>query len=381
MTAPLHVALNLVYLVPGETGGMEVYARELIPRLAARGDVRLTCLINREAAEEGGGPWGEACPMKVVPVRASSRVEWVRGEQQHVPRMAARLGADLVHSLASTAPLWGRVPRITTIHDLNYLLVPEAHFGLLGLGMRVLVPASVRRSRRLIVDAASTRDDLQRHLKVDPGKVDVVPLAAAPPAGGAATGEAELRARLGLGDRAVVLSPGARRPHKNLATVIDALAQIPAEQRPMLVATGYRTPYEDELRARAAGLGVGADLVLPEWLGAADLEGLYALSSAVVFVSRSEGFGLPVLEAMTRGVPVITSSRSSMPEVAGTAALLVDPDDQHAIAGALTTLVTDPAERERLIAAGRARAAQFSWERTAELTAASYGRALGAGRG
>ena len=136
----MHVALNLVYLVPGETGGMETYARELVPRLAAREDLRVTCLVNREAGEAGGGPWGEVCAMEVVPVRASSRIEWVRGEQQHVPRIAARIGADLVHSLGSTAPLWGRVPRVTTIHDLNYLLVPDAHFGLRGLGMRVLVP-------------------------------------------------------------------------------------------------------------------------------------------------------------------------------------------------------------------------------------------------
>ena len=162
MTAgqPIRVALNLVFLVPGEVGGMETYARELIPRLAARDDLRLTCLVNLEAAEAGGGPWGEVAPMEVVPVRARNRFEWVRGEQQHVPRLAARAGAHLVHSLASTAPLRGRVPRVTTVHDLNYAKVPEAHFGARGLGMRVLVPAAVRRSRRIIVDAASTRDDL-----------------------------------------------------------------------------------------------------------------------------------------------------------------------------------------------------------------------------
>lgn len=376
MTAGPHVALNLVYLVPGETGGMETYARELIPRLAARGDLRVTCLVNREAAAEGAGPWGEDCPMEVVPVNARSRVEWVRGEQQHVPRIAARIGADLVHSLASTAPLWGRVPRVTTIHDLNYLHVPEAHFGLRSLGMRVLVPASARRSRRVIVDAAATREDLRRHLRLDPDKVDVVPLAADLAAAVPPTDPGTLRERLELGERTVVLSPGARRPHKNLGAVLRAVAQLDPPERPVVVATGYATPYDDELRAQAAALGLAGDLVLPAWLGAADLEGLYALATAVIFPSRYEGFGLPVLEAMARGVPVVTSDRSSLPEVAGDAAVLVDPDDDHAIAEAVRRVLADGELRERLSVAGRARAATFSWERTAELTAASYARAL-----
>lgn len=374
----MHVALNLVFLVPGETGGMETYARELIPRLVELPDLRVTCLVNREAAETGGGPWGEVCPMEVVPVHARSRVEWVRGEQQHVPRIASRIGADLVHSLGSTAPLWGRVPRVTTIHDLNYLLVPDAHFGVRGLGMRVLVPGAVRRSRRLIVDAGSTRDDLQRHLKVDPDKVDVVPLAAALPSA-VATPQADLRARLGLGDRVVILSPGAKRPHKNLTAVLDALACLEPAERPMLVATGYPTPYEDDLRAHAAAIGVSGDLVMPAYLNGPDLEGLYALAMLVVFVSRYEGFGLPVLEAMVRGVPVITSSVSSLPEVAGEAAVLVDPGDPRSIAAAIKRLLADPAERARLSAAGRERATGFTWERTADLTAASYRRALGTG--
>lgn len=372
----MHVALNLVYLVPGETGGMETYARELIPRLARRDDVCIMCLVNREAAAAGDGPWGEVCPMEVVPVSARSRVEWVRGEQQHVPRMAAGLGADLVHSLASTAPLWGRVPRVTTIHDLNYLHVPEAHFGARALGMRVLIPASARRSRRVIVDADATREDLVRHLRVDPGKVDVVPLAADVDPAVPATDARALRDRLALGERVVVMSPGAKRPHKNLGAVLRAVARLDAAARPVVVVTGYRTPYEADLRAQAASLGVAGDVVFPEWLDAADLEGLYALATAMVLPSRYEGFGLPVLEAMARGVPVVTSDRSSLPEVAGDAALLVDPDDDAAIADALRRVLADDELRARLSAAGLARAATFSWERTAELTAASYARAL-----
>jgi glycosyltransferase involved in cell wall biosynthesis len=369
----IHVALNLVYLVPGEIGGMETYARELLPRLAARDDVRVTALINREALA-AGGPWLDV-PNVLIPVHARSRIEWVRGEQQYVPRAAARAGADLVHSLASTAPLHGSVRRITTIHDLNYKLVPEAHFGVRGLGMRVLVPASARRSQRIIVDAESTRRDLVEHLGVPAGKVDVVPLGASPAAAATPSESGDLRARLGLGGRRVLLSASAKRPHKNLARLLRALAAIDAERRPLLVIPGYPTAHEAELRELAGELAIAGDVVFPAWVSDADLEGLYADADAVVFPSLYEGFGLPVLEAMQRGVPVATSDRSSLPEVAGGAALLFDPEDTDAIRAAIERLLDDAALRERLRAAGRERAAAFTWERTAELTAAAYERA------
>jgi glycosyltransferase involved in cell wall biosynthesis len=366
----IHVALNLVYLVPGETGGMETYARELIPRLVERGDVRVTALVNREAAA-AGGPWELADP-RVVPVRARNRAEWVRGEQLHVPRMADRAGAELIHSLASTAPLRGGVRRVTTIHDLNYKLVPEAHFGLRGLGMRVLIPAAARRSHRLLVDAESTRRDLVEHLGTPAGKIDVVPLGVTPPRVAPAPG---IRERLAIGERPVVLSVSAKRPHKNLPRLLRAVAGL--QPRPMTVIPGYPTEHEQELRALAADLGIEGDVSFPAWVGPDELEGLYALATCVVFPSLYEGFGLPVLEAMARGVPVATSDRSSLPEVAGDAALLFDPTSVDAIREALQRLLSDEGERQRLAAAGRARAATFTWEATAAGTLAAYRRALG----
>src|SRR3954447_7883675 len=359
----MHVALNLVYLVPGEVGGMETYARELVPRLAARDDLRVTCLVGRAAVDGGGGAWGDVCPMEVVPVDARSRVQWVRGEQQHVPRIAARIGADVVHSLASTTPLWGRVPRVTTVHDLLYLVVPEAHFGLRSLGMRVLVPAGVRRSRRVIADSEATKRDLVERLGADPGSVDVVPLGGGAPAGRERLAEAEIRARHDLGDRRIALSTSAKRPHKNIAGLLDALARIAPERRPLLVVPGYPTPYEEELRAQAERLGIAADVRWLSWVSPEELEGLYATADVVVFPSFYEGFGLPVLEGMSRGVPVVTSNRSSLPEVAGDAALLVDPDRPEEIAAAIERVLFEDSLAARLRDDGLARAAEFSWDR------------------
>ena len=359
----LHVGLNLVFLIPGQTGGMETAARETIPHLAAIDDLRLTLFVNREAA----GTFGDVAEEVLVPVNATSRIQWVRGEQQHIPRLAARHGCEVVHSLGSTAPLRGRFKRVTTIHDLNYRKVPESHFGLRGLGMRALVPAAARRSDRVIVDAASTRDDLQDLLKIDPGKVDVVPLGVSPPAG-QPTPAAELRAALDLPDGPVVLCPGAKRPHKNAHGVIAAVGLM--EDRPTVVVTGYSSPYEQQLRELADSRGVS--LRMPRYLDRAGLDGLYALASCVAVVSFYEGFGLPVLEAMVRGVPVVSSDRASLPEVAGDAAVLVNPDDPADIRRGIERALADP---EPLRARGRQRAAVFTWERTAELTAHTYRRA------
>jgi glycosyltransferase involved in cell wall biosynthesis len=372
----MHVGLNLVYLVPGETGGMEVVARELIPELAALPGLRITAFVNREAAAQGGGPWGELVRMQVVPVNARSRVAWVWGEQRHLPRMAATAGCDVVHSLASTAPLHGRFARVTTIHDLIYKLVPESHFGVLGLGMRVLVPAAARRSHRVIVDAASTRDDLARHLGTPAEKVDVAPLGVSVPDDVPPTTEANLRRKLNLDERPLVLSVSAKRPHKNLLRLLRALAALGPDRRPSLVVPGYPTPHERDLRELAAELGIADRVRLPSWLPAEDLEGLYLAATCVVFPSLYEGFGLPVLEAMARGVPVACSDRSSLPEVAGDAALLFDPENVEVVRATLERLLTDSELRAQLSEAGRRRAAGFTWRRTAELTASSYERAL-----
>ena len=145
----------------------------------------------------------------------------------------------------------------------------------------------------------------------------------------------------------------------------------------MLVLPGYPTEYERELRERACVLGVDADVRFPAWVSAEELEGLWAIARAFVFPSLYEGFGLPVLEAMARGVPVACSNTSSLPEVAGDVALLFDPHDEAAIAASLQRLLGDPLLVEGLRVRGLERARLFTWERTARLTLESYARAAG----
>src|SRR3954453_5464200 len=261
----MHVGLNLVYLVPGETGGMETYARELVEALVReRPELRLTAFVNREAAEAGGGPWGEIVPAVTVPGRARRRVEWVRGEQQLLPLLARRAGVDVLHSLGSTAPAWGRFRRVVTIHDLIYKLYPEAHGRLRALGLAQLVPLAARRSHRIIAPSQATRADLIRLLGVPEGKVDVV-LEGFGASRVTAASEDDVRNRHGLGDRRIVLTVSAKRRHKNLERLLEALALIPADLRPLLVLTGYPTPFEARLRTCAAELGVQGDTRLLGW--------------------------------------------------------------------------------------------------------------------
>jgi glycosyltransferase involved in cell wall biosynthesis len=376
----MHVGLNLIYLVPGETGGMEVYARELIPALVdAAPQVRFTAFVNREAAARGG-PWGELLPAVTVPVNARRREQWVLGEQALLPALAARAGVDVVHSLASTAPVWGRFRRVVTVHDLIYARFPEAHSGIRDRGMRVLVPLAVRRSRRVIAISHSTCRDLVELLGTPAGKIDVVPQGLGAVRRAPALAPERTRERLGLEPgRQVLLALSAKRPHKNLLALIGALARIPPERRPLLVLPGYPTWHEPQLRARAAELGIAADVRLHGWLEAQELEGLWALCDAFVYPSLYEGFGLPVLEAMARGVPVACARASSLPEVAGDAALLFDPGSEEEIARAIERLLGDPALAQSLRARGALRAREFTWQRTARLTLDTYSRALGRG--
>ena len=369
----MHVGLNLIFLVPGETGGMEVAARETIPALvaAAPSGTRFTAFVNRDA---GPGPWDELIEKVVVPVRVANRLEWVRGEQQLLPRLAMAAGVDLVHSLASTAPAWGRFTRVVTVHDLIYRHLPGAHHGMRSLAMRVLVPLAVRRSDRVIVDSEATKRDLVELLGTPAARIDVVPLGIGASQHADPLPERDVRARFRLGDRSVLLSLSAKREHKNLGALLEALAAL--RSRPVLILAGYPTPHERELRLRARALGVADDVRWPGWLTPPELEGLWRLTSAFVFPSLYEGFGLPVLEAMARGVPVACSNASSLPEVAGDAALMFDPRDPRSIATALERLLLGGPEIEALKAAGVARAALFTWQRTAGATLASYGRAL-----
>jgi glycosyltransferase involved in cell wall biosynthesis len=366
----VHVAYNLLHLVPDETGGAEVYARRLLPALRkAEPELRLTLFMGGPAANED---WGEG--VKVAPLRFDprSRIRRVLAEQTLLPRAVRNVEADLLHNVFNTAPAVRTVPQVTTIHDLVFKRYPETH-GLLAKGVEILVPLAARRSERVLTDSEASKTDIVRFLEVSADKVDVAPLGPGIPEDVAGPPPHEIRRRFELGDSPLVLSVLAKRPHKNAARLIEAFAQVPEG---ILVMPGYSTGYEDELRSSIDAAGLGGRVRLLGWVDDATLDGLYRAADCFVFPSLAEGFGLPVLEAMLRGVPVACSNATALTEVAGDAALLFDPLDVEAIADAVRRILEDYALAERLRAAGRKRARRFSWEEAARLTLACYRKAL-----
>jgi len=360
----------VLYLVPGETGGGETYVRRLVPALLeARDDVRLTVFAGAEAYPSlSAEPWAGDAAVIRLPVEARSRARRVLAEQTLLPRAVRRSGVDLLHNTLNTAPALPGVAQVTTIHDVIYKRFPETA-GRLNRGVALLVPLAARRSRRILTDSAASKDDIVQFLDIEAERVDVVPLGPGIPEPDRPLAEAEVRELLGLGEARIVLTVAAKRPHKNLGRLIEAVGRL--ERDAVLAVPGFETPFEPELRRQA-----GDRVRFLGWVEEKILDGLYRAATCFVLPSLAEGFGLPVLEAMLRGTPVACSRASALPELAGDAALYFDPLDTSSITEALERLLGDDSLRRRLLGAGLDRARAFSWEAAAYATLASYERAL-----
>ena len=291
---------------------------------------------------------------------------------------------DVVHSTTFCAPRLSARRRklVATIHDVTFVSHPEFH-----------VPANIEhclngtrhaieRADVLIAISESTRRDLVELLHAPAERIVVTPEAADPDLAPVTDGArlAEVRRRYQLPDR-FVLFLGAMEPRKNLVRLVEAFNALkPAIRRETwLVVAGAQGWLNDSVRARVESLGLADRVHFAGYVEGGDLAALYSLATVFAYPSLWEGFGLPVLEAMACGTPVLTSDVSSLPEVAGDAAVLVPPTDVDAIADGLTRLLEDTALRADLAARGRRQAARFSWERCARETLAVY-QSVGRGR-
>ena len=372
------MGLDLLFLIPGESGGRETHVRGLLGALReARPELRLTAFVGPEVA--GPGFWTEHADRTVVLPRASARrrLAWATGEALGVARAAAHAGVDVLHSPANFGPAAGPFARVLTLHDLLFRLRPEHVGAAMRWGTEALVPPAARRAHRVLTVSAASRDDIVRELRVAPERVEVVPNGIEPPAraGDAAAG----RTRLEAGERRVLLSVATDLPHKNLTALVDGLARLEPGGRPLLAFAGHGTD-RGELAAHAERLGVAADVRLLGAVAAGDLEDLYAAADGLVTATRWEGFGLPVLEAMARGVPVACSDLPVLREVGAGLAELLDPGDPGSVAAAMRRLLASGRGRDERVAAGRAHAARFTWAAAAEATAAAYERAAAEAR-
>jgi glycosyltransferase involved in cell wall biosynthesis len=377
---PKNIGINLLYLVPGKVGGTEIYAHELIQELGVvLPDRQFTVFCGREAAGPlSAAGWPGNVNIRVLPVNCENKPLRILAELFLLPVVAARAGVGLLHSMGTTGVPFSRGARAVTVHDLIFHHHPETFPKPAQKGLELLVPLGAKRSHIVIADSQATKNDLIETYDVKAETINVVHLGLGYSAPETVTDEAILRARFELGDRPVVLCVAAALAHKNIPRLFEAFASLPdgiTDQPPALVVAGHAGLEQENLITLAEKLGIADSVHFTGWVEKEDLEGLYRLAACFAYPTLREGFGMPVLEAMQRGTPVVCSNTTSLPEIVGDAAVTFDPLDAAAIGGAIKRVLTDPALAQDLVARGHAQVKPFTWLATAEATVGCYRQA------
>jgi glycosyltransferase involved in cell wall biosynthesis len=371
-TAPRHVGVNALFLEPGRSAGTETYLRGLVPALAAAHPrTRFHVVTTRKGAaalrEDG---WTDFCSIVQLPADEGERLRRLRAEQVTFPVMAARRGWDLVHSLASVAPVRTATPAVVSVHDVNFFR--HRTFGLVTtLGMRAIVASAARHADALVAVSAAAREDVIATLGVPADRVVLAPNGVDRPTAvePLPAEQVRLRRRLDPGAR-IVLCVAAMRPHKNQALLVRALAELPDDV--VLVLAGHPEAYADELQALAIRTGVAGRLRIAGYVDDAELEALWRMAGCAAFPTLGEGFGLPVVEALARGVPVAASDIPVLREVGGPTPRWFDPRDPVGAARAVAEALEQPGDDPAAVTwAGR-----FTWAAAAERTYEAYELAL-----
>lgn len=306
-------------------------------------------------------------------MRIPTRLQW---QQVEVPRRARAAKADLLHVPGFDAPRVKPCPVVLTLHDLIGMLFPQNLPPIGRWYWSKWLPASARSADQIVVDSEATRRDVMTMLHIDAQRIHVVPLGVderfSPSS--AETVDA-VRHKFHLPQR-FILYLGTLEPRKGIDTLIDAVAALPAESALPLVLAGKKGWYWDRIQGRIHANGLKDRVRLLGYVSDEELPALYSAASVFAFPSRYEGFGLPVLEAMACGTPVITTNVSSLPEVVGDAAILIPPDQPGVLTQALHDALSNTQVAQTLREAGLARARLFTWERAARETIAVYHKAL-----
>ncbi len=369
----MRIALNMLFVAPGLAGG-RVYCEGLLKGLQeVDGDNEYAVYTRR----------GTRLPLLdprrfrhvEAPVAPGSTIWRAVWEYRDLPRALRREGFDLFHGLGSLSPSSPSCPFVLTIHDLIYRHFPASLPLGFRLFMRGVLPRVARRADRVIVPSHCTAREVVEYLGVKEERVRVVPYGPGNDlqrVTDAAAVEAVLRKYAVR--RPYVVSVSRAYPHKNLAGLLRAFAVLRARGRRdvRLVLVGERYRSGGELDRLAGALGLGDGVVFTGFTGQDELSALYSGADVFAFPSLAEGYGLPILEAMACGTPVVASNASAVPEAVGEAGIVADAREPEVFAAALAGVLDDAGLRERLGAAGRARAGTFSWTKAAAGTLAVY---------
>lgn len=375
----MNVSIN-AQLISDQAGyrgaGVNNYGRQLLralgqAALAGQTVHRFTAFVHAARLQAPG----VALVRSRLPLeRPEARIVW---EQGVLPLELARCGAQVVHGLVNVLPLTSRVPGVVTVHDLSFVRTPETLPPLKRAYLARLCAASVRRAKAVIAVSRQTAEDVEHYFGIPSGKVRVIHNGVAPEfAPGPQEAQEQFRAAKGLPAR-YLLYLGTLEPRKNLELLVRAFgrwrAAAPAAATDVkLVLAGGKGWYYDTIFAEVSSLGLAGAVIFPGFIPPVELGEWYRGAAAFVYPSRFEGFGLPVLEAMACGTPVICSQAASLREVAGAAALAVPSEDEYAWASAIHLLCDQPALAAELSVRGLGQAAKFSWQQSAQATIQVY---------
>ncbi len=379
MSGPLRIGFDATAAV-SQGGGIGRYTRELL-RAMARADLENGYRLFYAS---------RTVPHPLPPLPANFHITRLPFHDIWLARVWQRAQAplpadwitgpiDLFHSPDFTLPPVRRGTRtLLTVHDLSFVRDPDsAAPGLRGY-LEVVVPRSVARADHILADSAATREDLIELYKTPPSKVSVLYCgidAAFRPMKDAQT-LAAVRARYGLGSAPFILAVSTLQPRKNYVRLIQAFARLPTQETNLVIAGGKGWLFET-IFSEVERLRLRQRVIFPGFVADGDLPALYSAARLLAYPSLYEGFGLPMLEAMACGTPVVASTASCLPEVAGDAALLVSPTDVEALAAALDRVLSDEALRADLIAKGYSRVGQFSWGKSARQLLGVYHKLVG----
>lgn len=348
--------------------GISRYIRGVCAHLpAVPGDERFVVYTN---ATVRAWPAVEGRRLRVAPAMMPTlapvlRIAW---EQVVLPVLALRDRLDVLHCPLNVLPVAARVPVVLTIHDLTFIRFPERFHPAKRRYLATFTRYAAHHASRIVTDSAATRADVIDALHADPDRVAVVYPGVDPdfrPYHGEGERPEAFRARLGLPER-YVLYMGTLEPRKNVDRLVRAFARLVRDGLPhsLVLAGGRGWDYAAIDRA-VADEGIGHRVIIPGYVRREDQPLWYSAADLFTYPSQYEGFGLPVLEALACGTPVVTSNSSSLPEVVGRAGLVIDPSDESSLAEAMRSVLTDGTLAARLRDAGPVQAAQFSWARSA----------------
>lgn len=372
----MHVMLEVSSAVYGRAG-LGRYAHNLALHLAKLEGCHLSLFYNRSRTATLPADLAHL-PARSWPIATRPwRVAVALGTLLGTPWDRFQPDTDLFHATEHLLPPFRRIRTVLTVHDLIYVLFPEYHLPMNYHFLRLMMPRFARRAGAIIAISECTRRDLVRLWQIPEEKVHVIyegiDARFRPPL--AATTAARVRASYGLPDR-FALYVGTIEPRKNLPTLLEAWKRL-GSPCPLVIAGKKGWLYEETF-TKVEALGLSDRVIFTGFVPDEDLPALYGAAEIFVFPSLYEGFGLPVLEAMACGTPVVTTTGGSLPEVAGDAALLVDPTAVAALTDALGRMLRDRALRDEFRERGLARAGIFTWERTASETRDVYRQLLGA---